>query len=402
MSENNIKIWTVSEINHLVKDFIESNLPYNIWLEGEISGLTNHNSGHVYFTLKDKNSQIRVTFFNGREQSLKLGLKQGSMVEALGKLSVYHPRGEYQFNAIKIRLKGIGDLHRKFEELKEKLQKEGLFDKERKKRIPLLPLRIGIVTSPDGAAIRDFLKVIKNRFPNLHIRIYPAAVQGEGAELQIAEGIRFFNKTAFPDVIIITRGGGSIEDLWAFNEESLARSIAESKIPVISAVGHEIDFTISDFVADLRAPTPTAAAEIVISKEEDFLIKIKELKHHAEMALKLKLEKSRSKLQELKANKIFSDPHSIIRDKQQNLDEINERLCNSIKNMIENKKQNLNLLIAKIAMLSPYKVLKRGYTILQKTDSSIVDNSSKTKPGEKLTAILANGTLKLIVEKSEN
>lgn len=392
------KIWTVSELNQLVKDFIESNFAYPLWLEGEISGLTIHNSGHVYFTLKDKNSQIKATFFRGAAETRKLGLTQGSMIEAFGKITVYYIRGEYQFNISKIRLKGLGDLHKKFEELKEKLRKEGLFDESRKKKIPLLPLKIGVVTSPHGAAIRDFLKVITERFPNLHIRIYPSAVQGVGAEKQIAEGIRFFNQNKFPDVIIITRGGGSIEDLWPFNEELLARTIADSTIPVISAVGHEIDFTIADFVADLRAPTPTAAAEIVIAKEDEFISTINDFKRIAKNSLELKLEKSKNILAEIKASRIFADPTSIIRDKQQLLDELKTQMQTAIKDTLNNKLNSLQLLIAKIAMLSPYKVLERGYSILQKKDSTVVDDYSKTKTNDELLAILANGKLKLQVK----
>lgn len=392
------KIWTVSELNQLVKDFIESNFAYPFWLKGEISGLTIHNSGHVYFTLKDKNSQIKATFFRGATETKKLGLTQGSMIEAFGKITVYYVRGEYQFNISKIRLKGLGDLHIKFEELKEKLRKEGLFDEARKKKIPLLPLKIGVVTSPHGAAIRDFLKVIMERFPNLHIRIFPAAIQGVGAEKQIAEGIKFFNQNKFPDVIIITRGGGSIEDLWPFNEELLARTIADSTIPVISAVGHEIDFTIADFVADLRAPTPTAAADLVIAKENEFISTINDFKRIAKNSLQLKLEKSKNILSEIKASRIFADPTSIIRDKQQLLDELKTQMQTAIKDTLNNKLNSVQLLTAKIAMLSPYKVLERGYSILQKKDSSIVDDYNKTRTDDELLAILANGKLKLQVK----
>ncbi len=392
------KIWKVSELNSEVKAFIEANFAYSLWLEGEISGLTIHSSGHVYFSLKDRNSQIRATFFNGAAEARRLRLQQGGMVEAFGRISVYQPRGEYQFNAVRIRPKGVGDLHLKFEELKAKLQKEGLFDQSRKKPIPVLPLRIGVVTSPDGAAIRDFLEVINHRFPNLHIRIYPAAVQGAGAEVQIADGIRFFNENKFPDVIVITRGGGSIEDLWAFNEETLARTIADSAIPVISAVGHEVDFTIADFVADMRAPTPTAAAEAVIAREDEFLATISDFKRRSEMALRLNLEKRRYTLSELKTSRIFSDPLSIIRDKQQTLDDLTGRLADSIEDTLSARKNSLDILSAKIAALSPFNVLERGYSILQKkADGAVVGNSGDVSPGDKLIAILAKGRLDLAV-----
>ncbi len=391
------KILTVSQINSIVKGTLEDTFAYPIWIEGEISGINFHRSGHLYLTLKDENSQIKATFFNGASKAEKLGLQQGSMVEACGKISVYHPRGEYQFNLSNIRLRGLGDLHRKFEEMKEKLRKEGLFDEKRKKKIPVLPLRIGVISSPEGAAIKDFLKTIKRRFPNIHIRIYPSAVQGKGAENQIAEGIRFFNNTGFPEVIIITRGGGSIEDLWAFNEESLAREIARSKIPIISAVGHEIDYTIADFVADLRAPTPTAAAEIVIEREEDFINKILEFNRRAEMSLRLNLEKSRTSIAKLKASKILTDPISIIREKEQNLDNIVLNLFNTFKNIFSQKKSEFDIINAKIAMLSPYKVLERGYSILKrKHDGSVILNS-EAKIDEELTAVMSNGELDLKV-----
>jgi exodeoxyribonuclease VII large subunit len=396
--EKTNKIWTVSELNSIVKGSLEGTFAYPFWIEGEISGINSHRSGHLYMTLKDENSQIKVTFFNGAMQAKKLGLEQGAKIEVYGKISVYHPRGEYQFNISQIRPKGIGDLHGKFEEMKKKLHKEGLFDASRKKKIPLLPLHIGVVTSPDGAAIKDFLTTITNRFPNLHIRIYPAAVQGKGAEIQIADGIKFFNKIKFPDVIVITRGGGSIEDLWAFNEESLARTIANSDIPIISAVGHEVDYTIADFVADLRAPTPTAAAEIVIEKKEYFLDNICEFKRRFEMSLRLALEKSRTSLVRLESNRIFTDPLSIIRDREQMLDEVVGRFFDEISDLTRRKKAIFDILNAKIAMLSPYKVLDRGYSILQrKSDGSLLRNS-EVEIGEELTAILSTGELDLRVE----
>ena len=261
------QIWEVSDVNRAVREIVEGSLlPF--WLRGEVGSLVLHRSGHAYFTLKDTNSQLRAVFFGGAAQCAKLGVANGSMIEAFGNLTVYEVRGEYQFSARRLRLAGLGDLQRRFEEVRRRLAAEGLFDQERKRPIPVLPKRIGVVTSPTGAAIRDFLQIINRRFPNVNIRIYPCMVQGQGAAEQVARGVEFFNRTGGADVIVVTRGGGSMEDLWPFNEERLARAVAASAIPVISAVGHEIDFTICDFAADLRVPTPSAAAELVIGKRE--------------------------------------------------------------------------------------------------------------------------------------
>jgi exodeoxyribonuclease VII large subunit len=389
------KIWSISEVNSTVKDVIEGAfVPF--WLEGEISNITLQRSGHVYMTLKDASSQIRTVYFGGASVAAKLALERGTMIEVFGRLSVYQPRGEYQFSVSKLRPKGIGDLHKKFEETKEKLRKEGLFDQARKKKIPLLPLRIGIVTSPEGAAIKDFLKIINRRFPNLHIRIYPSAVQGKNAEKEIADGIRFFNKTKFPDVIIITRGGGSIEDLWAFNEESLARSIAESEIPVISAVGHEIDYTIADFAADFRAPTPSAAAELVIAKEEEFTSIISDMKYKMKSFLQMRVEKTKNVLIRLVKSAVFTEPLFIIKEKQQMMDDLSGRLENSIKTLLDKKKSSLQLACEKMSVLNPLNVLQRGYSILKrKQDSSIITDSETIPEKDRIIAILAKGQLEL-------
>ena len=266
----NPQIWSVSDVNHAVREIVEGALlPF--WMAGEVGSLTLHRSGHAYFTMKDAKSQIRAVYFGGAAACTRLGIANGSMIEAFGNLSVYEVRGEYQFGIRQLRPAGVGDLRMRFEELKRRLAAEGLFDQERKRPIPKLPGRIGVVTSPSGAAIRDFLQIINRRFPNVNVRIYPCAVQGAGAAEQVARGVEFFNRTDGADVIVVTRGGGSMEDLWPFNEEILARAVASSRIPVVSAVGHEIDFSICDFAADLRVPTPSAAAELVIGRREEMV-----------------------------------------------------------------------------------------------------------------------------------
>ncbi len=259
------KIYSVSEITHEIKVLLEGRFP-GVWVEGEISNIRKPGSGHVYFTLKDEGSQLQAVLYRSQFSRSKFDLKDGLQVIAFGDVSVYAKGGRYQITVAEIEPKGLGALQLAFEQLKQRLAKEGLFAPEKKKRIPLLPERIGIVTSPTGAAIRDILTVIERRFANVRILISPVRVQGETAAGEIAAAIDGFNSRADVDVIIVTRGGGSLEDLWAFNEEAVARAIAGSHIPVISAVGHEIDFTISDFVADLRVPTPSAAAERAITK----------------------------------------------------------------------------------------------------------------------------------------
>ena len=260
--ENTEQIWSVSDVNRAVREIVEGSLlPF--WLRGEVGSLVIHRSGHVYFTIKDTRSQMRGVFFGGAAACTKLGVANGTLIEAFGNLTVYEVRGEYQFSARQLRLAGIGDLQLRFEAVKNKLAAEGLFDPGRKRPIPVLPRRIGVVTSPSGAAIRDFLQIINRRFPNVNVRIYPCAVQGAGAAEQVARGVDFFSRTRGADVVVVTRGGGSMEDLWPFNEEVVARAVAACSVPVISAVGHEIDFTICDFAADLRVPTPSAAAELV-------------------------------------------------------------------------------------------------------------------------------------------
>src|SRR3990170_6260873 len=261
-------ILTVTQLTIRVKDLLEGTFP-DVWVVGEISNLSAPRSGHIYFTLKDEQSQIRAVLFRSSQRFLKFTLQHGLQVICRGRVGVYEPRGEYQLVLEYIEPKGVGALQQAFEELKARLAKEGLFDLDRKKPLPLLPRRIGIITSPTGAAIRDMLRVIRRRHPKMEILIYPVVVQGAAAAPEIVEAIRYFNQEKNADVLIVGRGGGSLEDLWAFNEESVARAVYGSAIPVISAVGHETDYTISDFVADLRAPTPSAAAEMVVKNKED-------------------------------------------------------------------------------------------------------------------------------------
>ena len=393
-------IWKISEVNSAVKQIVEGGLaPF--WLEGEIGTLTVHRSGHVYFVLKDKKSQIRAVFWRGAEFVRKMRLVTGSKIEAFGQMTVYEVRGEYQFSIKNIRTIGLGDLQRQFEELKLKLSAEGLFDENRKKPIPRLPRSIGVITSSTGAAIRDFLNIINRRFPNIHIRIYPALVQGKGAEMKVAKGICFFNMFSPVDVIVITRGGGSMEDLWPFNSETLARTISDSKIPVISAVGHEIDFTICDFVSDLRVPTPSSAAELVIGRQEELQQNIKDLKRRLSNSLELYSERLKRRYERAANSYVFQDPIRIINEKQQYVDDLYTKIRYSLELKLEREKNRLTLLLGKLKAMSPDSVLKRGYSIITLKNTKKVVTSSNIPEGTEVTAILKEGTLDLTVTKFE-
>jgi exodeoxyribonuclease VII large subunit len=392
------RIWTVSEVNAAVREVIEGGF-FPFWVEGEVGNLTVHRSGHVYLTLKDARSQLRAVFFNGASSARRLGLKVGDRVEAVGRLSVYEVRGEYQFSIRELRPTGLGDLQRRFEELKAKLAAEGLFDSERKRPIPLLPRRIGLVTSPDGAAVRDFLQIIQRRFPDLHLRIYPAAVQGREAAKQVAAGVAFFNRARGVDVIIVTRGGGSLEDLWPFNEEVLARAIAASEIPVISAVGHEIDVTISDLVADLRAPTPSAAAELVVSRQEEFRERIGTLRRRLRSVLELAVARFHTRYERAAHSWVFREPLHLVRRRQQEIDDLSGRLVGALRLALERAGNRLERAGARLHALNPTAVLSRGYAILTETATGTLVTGPGLPPGTAVRARLANGEISLTVAK---
>ncbi len=388
------KIWSVSEVNSAVREVLEGGfMPF--WLEGEIGTISLHRSGHVYLTLKDQKSQIRAAYFGGADVAKKMNLDVGAQIEAFGRLSVYEVRGEYQFLVKSVRVKGVGDLHRRFEEMKKKLAEEGLFEEERKKPIPLLPGKIGIVTSPDGAAIRDILQIISRRFPNMNIKIYPSPVQGKGAEKELAAGIKFFNEKCKVDVIIITRGGGSLEDLWPFNEEVLARQIAASEIPVISAVGHEIDFTICDFVSDLRVPTPSAAAELVVGRQEEFLGAIDEYRRRLIGSFEIYLERLKNRFQKAAQSHVFKEPLYMVREKQQKIDEISRRMESSITFFTERMKARASELKSRLKNLNPDAVLDRGYVIMTFSEDGKVVASPDVPEGTLLDAKFAKGVLQV-------
>ncbi|MGD0955238.1 MAG: exodeoxyribonuclease VII large subunit [Candidatus Acidiferrales bacterium] len=318
-------VWKVSELTERIRDLLEAEFP-DVWIEGEVSNYHAAQSGHLYFTLKDARSQIRCVCFRDQARGLKFRPEDGLHVTVRGSLGVYDLRGEYQVYVSHIEPVGLGALQLAFEQLKKKLEGEGLFDEARKKPLPVLPRCIGVVTSPTGAAIRDILRVLKRRFANVHVQLYPVKVQGEGAAKEIVAALRHFNRAKFADVLILARGGGSPEDLWAFNEEIVARAIAESKIPVITGVGHETDFTIADFVADLRAPTPSAAAEIVVRSRQEFERQIAEHRSHLVHHIRYLLSERRHRVRDLQTHRGFRQLEALVRQRRQHVDELSASL----------------------------------------------------------------------------
>jgi len=359
------KIYTVTEITREIKNILEENFPA-VWVEGEISNYLLHSSGHRYFSLKDENAQIRCTLWRFRGDELPFEPTDGMKVMAWGNITVYERNGQYQLDVIELIPAGVGKLEIAFQKLKEKLLKEGLFEEGHKKPIPQFPETIGVVTSPTGAAVRDIIRIIQSRFPSVKIIVNPVRVQGEGAAEEIALAIKEFNEYKKIDVMIVGRGGGSMEDLWAFNEEVVARAIYDSEIPVISAVGHEIDFVISDFVADLRAPTPSAAAQMVIQERDELLEQIKINIRKLSFYLSSLLDRSRQRLETRKESYGFRRPFDIITQRSQKVDELGQQFVNRIKNYFEIKTNVISLLKEKLNVLSPSSVLKRGYSIARK------------------------------------
>jgi exodeoxyribonuclease VII large subunit len=319
-------VWKVSELTQQISAMLEGAFP-DVWIEGEVSNCRPAQSGHIYFTLKDARSQIRCVCFRDQARLLKCRPEDGLHITVRGSLGVYDVRGEYQIYVSYIEPVGMGALQLAFEQLKKKLQEEGLFDEARKKPLPVLPRCIGVVSSPTGAAVRDILRVLKRRFANVHVQLYPVKVQGEGSAGEIAAALRYFNRVKFAEVIIVARGGGSLEDLWAFNEEVVARAIAASRIPVISGVGHETDFTIADFVADVRAPTPSAAAEIVVRSRQEFERHIADVQRRIVHHLRYLLSQKRHRVRDLQTHHGFRQLELVVRRRRQQLDELSSALA---------------------------------------------------------------------------
>ncbi|MBN1404962.1 MAG: exodeoxyribonuclease VII large subunit [Candidatus Omnitrophica bacterium] len=387
------KIYTISELTKEIRFSLEGSFS-SIWVEGEVSNFIRHSSGHCYLSLKDAESVLACVIFKDAADALSFKIEDGMKLVCFGRISVYNKRGQYQLYIEQAQPKGIGALQLAFEQLKNKLKKEGLFDAEHKKPLPLLPSRIGVVTSPTGAAIRDILNIIDRRFPNMHIILYPVKVQGGGAKEDIKEAIEVFNRLNNVDVLIVGRGGGSMEDLWAFNEEIVARAIYNSKIPVISAVGHEIDFTIADFVADLRAPTPSAAAEIVAGKKQDFLDNIENLKQRLKIVLLSQKDSVEQKLKSLRERYAFKQPKILIQQYHQRLDEIAKSINQGIGHILRKKEMQTLAARGRLTALNPSAILKRGYSITTRiSDGTIIKDESAIKDGDLIKTKLAKGSI---------
>lgn len=385
--------YTVTAITRIIKSRLEENLK-SIWVEGEISNYLHHSSGHRYFNLKDDSAVIRVTLWKSTGARLKFEPKHGQKVLAQGDITVYEKGGSYQLNCQKLVPVGVGPLELAFRQLHEKLTAEGLFDDDRKQPMPAYPRKIGIVTSPTGAAVRDIIRISRRRNSSVELVIYPAKVQGDGGEQTIAAGIEYFNSRDDIDLIITGRGGGSLEDLWNFNTELVVRAIAASRLPVISAVGHEIDRTLSDLAADLRAATPSAAAEIAVwSKSEfesDLANRIFTLASH----LKSQHNDVHQQLQAILSRPVWSKPMETIRQKQQYLDSLARRLGVAGKNSFERVKNDLSSRLARLDDLSPLKVLSRGYTVTRiASDQKLVRSIKGLKKGLEVETILPDGRL---------
>ena len=395
---NSEPIWSITEVNAAVRELIENSLmPF--WLTGEVGTLNIYSSGHVYLTLKDRECQLKCTFFRGAETARRMGLAVGSAVEAYGKLSVYPQRGEYQFNIKNIRIAGAGTLQQQFEDIKKRLAAEGLFDAGNKLPLPGIPRSVGVITSPDGAAVRDFVNIVQRRAPYLTVKIYPAAVQGAGCAESVMRGLEFFQRPGNDvDVIVITRGGGSMEDLWGFNSEPLARSIAASRIPVVSAIGHEIDFTIADFAASLRAPTPSAAAELIAPELAGILQKLDADCQRIIRAWEYNYLQNVRRIERCSSSRIFHEPEFLLRNYVQRVDDLAAALERGWQEQLRKCENRLLLAQTRLNSFDPQQVLKRGFAMLITEDNKIADSVSKVASGEKLTARLADGTLKITVD----
>lgn len=384
-------VYTVTQVNMYIKNmFIRDYTLNNIYLKGEVSNCKYHSSGHIYFTLKDDKGQMACVMFAGQRSGLTFMLKEGQSVIALGSVSVYERDGKYQLYAKEIILDGSGLLYQKFEQLKKSLEEEGIFSPEHKKSIPKLPGRIGIVTAKTGAAIQDIINISRRRNPYISLYLYPAQVQGEGAAKTIAAGIKALDKLGL-DTIIVGRGGGSIEDLWAFNEEIVARAIFDCKTPVISAVGHETDITIADFVSDLRAPTPSAAAELAVPDIRAVLYELERQEQRLKRLMDNKLNTYRKELKQLSLRLSYVSPQFQIRQKRQQLIDMEQTLKRLMDNKIRTKRHRLEVYIEKIDGLSPLKKLKKGYALVVNKDNKVVNRLDKVSTGEEIRISVTDG-----------
>ena len=438
-------IYSVTELSLKIRALFEQQFP-DVWVTGEVSNFHAAGSGHCYFTLKDETAQLRAVCFRNQARYLKFKPRDGLAVIARGRLTVYEVRGEYQLCVEFLEPAGLGALQLAFEQLKQKLAAEGLFDPARKKPLPVLPRTVGVVTSPVGAVIRDILRVLRRRFRNMNLLLYPVRVQGEGAAQEIAQGIEYFSRRTPVDVVIVARGGGSLEDLWAFNEEVVARAIASSQVAVISAVGHETDFTIADFVADLRAPTPSAAAELVVQRKEDLVVELQNRRRRMDQVVRLRLSEARHALTELRLHGVFQTLAMRIAERAQRVDEcvtaLNEKIrarlhrarhdwlstsagvvrydvrrlislkrtslaerehafANEFRRFLTDRSNRLVQLTAVLKERSPQTILDRGYSITRDAHGAIVRDAMRVEIGEEVSVRVARGEFRAAVKDKQ-
>ncbi len=397
---------TVSWVNDYIKLLIEEEmLLQDVYVCGEISNFKKHSSGHLYFTLKDSKSEIRAVMFKAHAMRVKFKIENGIKVIIHARVGVFPQAGSYQLYVDSIQPDGIGSLNLAYEQLKEKLFNEGLFDEEHKKPIPRFPRRIGVITSPTGAAIRDIINVATRRYPVAKLVLYPSLVQGENAHTELISGIEYFNITESVDVIIIGRGGGSIEDLWAFNNEYLARAIYNSKIPVISGVGHEIDFTICDFVADLRAATPSAAAELATPNIDELSIKINDFNNRALQSILTNIDNSKARIRDLSSSRVFTSPENLLDIPKMQIDSLQNSLENQFNRIILEKKSIFTQNVAKLNSLNPMSVLARGFAVVYDESGCPIKNIDATEENSNILVKFTDGKIKAKViskEKEQN
>ncbi len=393
------QVLTVTQVNLYIKEMLSrDDVLSHITIKGEISNFKAHSSGHMYMSLKDETGVIRAVMFRSAAGRLQFRPENGMKVIASGRVSVYERDGQYQLYIEYMQQDGLGDLHIAFEKLKQKLSAEGLFDPKHKKPLPKYPKRIGVITAPTGAAIRDILNILSRRFKYADVVLYPVLVQGENAAMSIAVALKYFNENNAADVLIVGRGGGSIEDLWAFNEEIVARAIYDSRIPVISAVGHEVDFTISDFVADLRAPTPSAAAELVVPSQEELKDKFNNVYGRLYSCAGRILEKNRLRLRLLTEKPVLKTPERSLDERRLYIDGLYNRFENAYKNILKEKEQALKLNASKLDGLSPLSVLSRGFSVTKDEGGRVVKSVGQVKKGDKISVVVSDGEIKASVE----
>lgn len=398
---NERSILTVSQVNTYVKLLLDSDetLQY-LWMRGEISNFKNHYStGHLYFSLKDEGGLIRSVMFRSQAQGLRFVPADGMKVLARGRVSSFPRDGQYQLYVEEMQPDGLGTLYLAYEQLRRKLEAEGLFDPARKKPIPKYPERIGIITSPTGAAVHDMMTVTGRRFPLAELLLYPAQVQGPEAPRQLVAGVEYFNRTGSVDVILIGRGGGSLEDLWAFNNETLARAVAASVIPVISAVGHESDFTICDFAADLRAATPSAAAEVAVPSAQELCRTLEKMKQSLDRSLDGRIDSLRRQLQTYATGRALSAPIHLVSDRRMNLAFLSDKLDTLTAHKLSDSRSAFSALCGKLESLSPMAILSRGYSVVRNGEGTLVRSVADARPGDRVKIRFCDGEAGAVIDE---